>query len=200
MNQRSKQTTYPQYNPTFKPPYKHQFQIVSGKRETSNMSSIFVFSAGPASAAEYVWRLVHFSSSQMMICDLCRSIPLHDKLPTLPPDLWGGQESWRYIHQFHVDSATENPCGFPYHSSVESLQLSAELCDLCHLILQSVDKAIEGLRNPHPDKWEPMDMLQKGSWNMWLMKRQELLGEAFCVFTNWRIATVSVSLQQLVSV
>jgi hypothetical protein len=117
----------------------------------------------------------------MTICKRCDSIPLYSNgLPTLPAELWGFRTSWRYIHTFERTSGDEEFIGYPYHPSLESLKSSAQTCSLCHLVLNSIEKAIEELRNP--DK-EDFDLPKPPTWELWLTKRQEL-GDGFCVFTN----------------
>lgn len=122
----------------------------------------------------------------MAICKLCHSIPLDgDGLPTLPDQLWGHRTRWRYIHQFFQRVSASQPIQFPFHPNLESLVSSAEGCDLCHLILSSIEKAIEELRNP--DKMNVLrgdkDIPTQPTWKLWLTRRQGL-GDGFCVFTD----------------
>jgi hypothetical protein len=122
----------------------------------------------------------------MTICKLCSSIPLDgDGLPTLPEGLWGHRTTWKYIHQFFHRFSDSPPTGFPFHRNLESLKQSAEECDLCRLILSSIEKAIEELRNPNPENVGrgDIDIPTKPTWDLWLTRRQEL-GDGFCVFTN----------------
>src|ERR1700743_3635526 len=122
----------------------------------------------------------------MTICKLCNSIPLEGKkLPTLPDQLWGHRTKWRYIHEFYRRSSAPEPTGFPFHSNLESLKLSAETCELCRLILSSIDKAMEELKNPEKDNVRRgnIDIPKQPTWELWLTRRQDL-GDGFCVFTN----------------
>jgi hypothetical protein len=122
----------------------------------------------------------------MAICKLCKSIPLDgDGLPALPTEIWGPRTSWRYIHNFFPESSKTEFAKYPFHPNLASLKSSAEECDLCHLILSSIEKAIEELRNPNPMNIRrgEIDIPKKPTWELWLTRRQEL-GDGFCVFTN----------------
>jgi len=122
----------------------------------------------------------------MTICKRCSSIPLGgDGLPILPAQLWGHRTKWRYIHEFFQIWSDTEPTGFPFHPNLESLKLSAEECGLCRLILSSVEKAIEELRNPDEGNVRrgDIDIPKQPTWELWLTRRQGL-GDGFCVFTN----------------
>jgi hypothetical protein len=85
---------------------------------------------------------------------------------------------------FQEFSDTE-PTKFPFHPNLESLKSSAEECKLCRLILRSIEKALEELRNPDEKNVRrgDIDIPQPPTWELWLTRRQEL-GDGFCVFTN----------------
>lgn len=119
----------------------------------------------------------------MTICDVCSSFSLDgDGLPTFPTG--NHRTKWRYIHHFFRSWSDTEPIKFPFHPDLVSLKSSAGECDLCSLVLCAVEKALEELRNPHPENTQrgKADIPQLPNWELWLTRRE--YGDGFCVFTN----------------
>ncbi|CAG8980640.1 hypothetical protein HYALB_00012721 [Hymenoscyphus albidus] len=96
-------------------------------------------------------------------------------------ELWNAR-SELYVHQFHSppEEVFQESHGWPYHKSLEDLQASAEMCDLCKLILVQADHLIaefEGLNKSN------LIRQNSPSFDLWLTKRRHG-GDGFWVFTS----------------
>lgn len=77
----------------------------------------------------------------MALCDLCKSIPFR-QLPPIPKSYEAYTIGWEYalIGNGQYDHKPSHETGFPFWSNLADLKISASQCDLCTLILSSVDK------------------------------------------------------------
>jgi hypothetical protein len=77
----------------------------------------------------------------MSLCDLCRSIPLR-QLPLIPESYQAYTNGWEYALMVNGGWGQERSpqTGFQFWSNLDDLKRSATKCDLCNLILSSVEK------------------------------------------------------------
>ncbi|CAG8949109.1 hypothetical protein HYFRA_00002238 [Hymenoscyphus fraxineus] len=116
----------------------------------------------------------------MSLCELCKAIPIAD-LPSLPPLVWNQRSESRF-HRFlsPPEADFQESHGWPYHKSLKDLQASAEMCDLCKLILVQAEQFIAGL-----EELDESDFIRQtsSSFDLWLTKRRHG-GDGFWVFTS----------------
>ena len=122
----------------------------------------------------------------MTLCELCKSIPLNE-LPSLSSEYYNGRPAWKYIHPFYgpqQNNQTNKPLGFPHWPNIEALRDSAAKCELCDLILSSVDRVIDEICDATEEKLlrynsSPASLV----FDFWIVRRRDG-GDGFWVLSH----------------
>jgi hypothetical protein len=121
----------------------------------------------------------------MVLCELCKTIPFRD-LPQLPDAC---SPAKYYAWEYQVLLVTESVSftdGFKYWSNIEALREAATGCELCNLILPSVEKvatAWDKVTKGHYIKVDPFVSRYRPKFEMRLWKRI-VPCDGFLVITN----------------
>ncbi|KAH7179900.1 heterokaryon incompatibility protein-domain-containing protein [Fusarium flagelliforme] len=131
----------------------------------------------------------------MTICSLCSpALSRPSKLPTLPESWNKGcsfveSSSTPYFWAFKGNDTPPEEVGLPHHAGLDALKESAKECPLCEMILERVDKFIEGLERDKQEEHERYFVFERqrhGIPEKWTFSLVQRLDDAdgFCVLAD----------------
>lgn len=91
----------------------------------------------------------------MPLCETCRNVDFVAVSESRPNDLWFPHQPFPsdlgiFAYECNDDIITSGSIRL-YHETVDDLKAGAQLCDLCRIVMASVEKVLAGMRNSKED-------------------------------------------------